>query len=96
MPTVRLILEYDGDGFDNEPVWIYLAVLDHLMLHYLSLPEIEVVLLGQAVVPTAVPGRQGVRVFLVGTRELGACQFLHIDEAVAVDIGRKRRLGESA
>jgi hypothetical protein len=76
------ILEYDSDGLDNELVRICLAVLDHLMLHYLSLPEIHVVLLGQAVVPTAVPGRQGVRVFLVGTRELGACQLLNIDEAV--------------
>ena len=62
-----------------------LAILDHLVLDFSALLEVSIVLVGEAVVPAAVPAR-GVGVFLIGVGELTAGQLLYVDEAVCVGI----------
>ena len=50
-----------------------LAIFDHLVLDFAALLEVGEVLVGEAVVPAAVPeGVERVGVFLVGVRELAA------------------------
>src|SRR5271156_2402683 len=66
-----------------------LAVFNDLVLDDPTLLEVGKVLVGEAVVPAAVPGRQGVGVLLVGVGELAAGQRLDIDETVRIGIGRK-------
>src|SRR5689334_15595447 len=61
-----LVLEDDGEGFDDLLVLVRLAVDDDLVLDVLALLDVEEVLLGEAVVPAAVPGGERVRVFLEG------------------------------
>jgi hypothetical protein len=64
-----------------------LAIFDHLVLDLAALLEIGIVLVGEAVVPAAVPAREGVGVFLIGVGELAAGQRLDVDKAVGVSIG---------
>ena len=55
-----------------------LAIFDHLVLDFPALLEVGEVLVGEAVVPTAVPGGERVGVFLVGVGELAAGEaWLH-------------------
>jgi hypothetical protein len=47
----------------------------------------------EAVIPTAVPCGEHVRVLLKRPCELGACQFLNVNKSVGINIGGKRYLG---
>jgi hypothetical protein len=49
------VLEHDAYRVDDFLVVVRFAILDHLMLRFASLLEIEEMLVGEAVVPAAVP-----------------------------------------
>ena len=53
------------------------------------------VLLGKAIVPTAVPGSQIVGVFLERARQLRAGQLLNVEIAVAIRVGLEFDLSHS-
>ncbi|HKN29383.1 MAG TPA: hypothetical protein VJY34_16440, partial [Roseiarcus sp.] len=53
------VLEHDADGVNDFFVLVGLAVLDDKVLRLAAFPVIEVMLVGEAVVPAAVPERAG-------------------------------------
>ena len=65
-----LRLEDDRDGIDDALFGISLAVDDDFVLRDLALAQVEEMLLGKAVVPSAVPSRQGIGIFLECSCEL--------------------------
>jgi hypothetical protein len=82
-----VILENDVDGFDNFLAWIGLTMDDDFVFKRFGAVNLHHVLLGEAVVPTAVPSGQMVRIFLKRVRQLSAGQLLNIKIAVAVGVG---------
>jgi hypothetical protein len=58
--------------------------------------DIDVMLLRQPVVPSAVPGCQKIGILLKGSGELGTGQRLHVEEAVLVRVGLQLCLGHGA
>jgi hypothetical protein len=81
------LLEHDVDGFNDANLRICLAIDDYFMFELFRSGDIEVMLLGEAVVPAAVPGGEPVGVSLPCTRERGTGQCLHIDIPVGVRVG---------
>src|SRR5260370_12472518 len=63
------------------------AIDDRFVLSLPSAGYIDVMLLRQSVIPTAVPSRQQVGIFLESTCQLGAGQSLDIEETLRVRIG---------
>ena len=88
-----LILEHDCKRLDDLLPGIGLAVDDDLVLDDLALLQVEEMLLGEAVIPAAIPSGEEIGVFLEGPGQLCAGQGLNIDEAVGIDIARERNLG---
>jgi hypothetical protein len=82
-PFSAIFFEDQADGVNDLLLRMRLAVLDHLMLDDAPLLEVGVVLVREAVVPTAVPAREGIRVFLIGVSELTASQRLNVNESYA-------------
>src|SRR5277367_6522844 len=85
-PFGTVFLEHQADSVNDLLVGMRLAIFDHLVLDFAALLEVGEVLVREAVVPAAVPGRERVRVLLVGVGELAAGQSLHINEAVRVGV----------
>jgi len=69
-----------------------LAINNHVMLERLGPGNIEVILLGKAIVPATVPGRESVSIFLPGAGKSCASQRLHIDVPVGIRVGGEVRL----
>ena len=87
-----LVLQERVDRCDDLNAGIGLAVQDDLVLEKLRARYVDVVLLCQAIVPSAVPGREHVGIFLKSTRKLRAHQSLNINKSVRIGIGTERYL----
>src|SRR5271154_1382744 len=89
-PFGPILLDHLADSVNDLLVRMRLAIFDHLVLDFAALLEVGEVLVSETVVPAAVPGCEGVGVFLVGVGELSAGQRLHVDKAVRVGVAGER------
>jgi hypothetical protein len=73
--------------FDNPLFGMRLAPDDQLMLDARDSGQMIEMFLGKPIVPTRIPVGERVGVFLISVGELVACERLHVDEPILVDIG---------
>ena len=81
-----VVLEDYVDGLDDLLARIGLAMDDDFVLQSFGPRNLHHVFLGKAVVPTAIPSGQIIRVFLKRVRQLSTGQLLNIEIAVAVGV----------
>src|SRR5271170_6548828 len=81
------VLEDNSNRMDDSFVRMSFAILDDVVLGEPTLSIVHKVLVGEAVVPAAVPGHQRVGVLLVCVGELCAGERLNVEEAVLIHIG---------
>jgi hypothetical protein len=86
------VLEDDCNGIDDPDVLVGFAVFYNQVFDFLSLADVHVMFSGEAVVPTAVPGREPVGIALPRIGKLSASQRLDIEIAVGIDIGAEVNL----
>lgn len=82
-----LIFKDDGNRLDDLFLGIGFAINNHFMRKLNTARHVEIMFLGQPIVPARVPRHQHVSVFLVGISELSAGQGLNVNEAVLIGIG---------
>jgi len=76
------VLEHDADGVDDLLVLMRLAIFDDEVLSFAAFLVVHVVLVGETVVPTAVPRREGVSVLLVRLIPLSQVRLYVVDAPV--------------
>lgn len=91
-----LFLEDVIKSMDDLLISMRLTVDDELMLLARDAGQVVVMLLREAIIPTGIPVRQSVRIFLIRVRELSTSQSLHIDKAILVHIGIEPGRSQSA
>ena len=81
------LLKHHIYRFDDSNFRMRFAINNDFMLQLFGPCNVKVALLGEAVVPTAVPGCEPVSVFLPGPSKRGASQRLHINVSVGIRVG---------
>ena len=87
-----LLLEHHIYRFDDSNFRMRFAINNDFVLQLFGPGNVEVVLLGKAIVPTAVPGCEPISIFLPGPRKCCASQRLHVYVSVGICVGREVRL----
>ncbi len=95
--AVRTLLpsQKNIDGLDDRRASIGLAVDDQLVNAFSNSRQVDGRLLSEAIVPTAVPNAEKVRVFLIRSGKLRASQLPHVDVTIRIGIGLQFGLGLS-